>query len=88
MVLLDTDKQFMNFGYEAEDAYNEIVQDDSKNHAEYYYFRRFKMALHTQTVSLLVNIVLLSLIPSYVTALCFKVLHSYLGTHFKVLKII
>lgn len=56
VVLLDTDKQFMNFGYQAEDAYNEIVQDDNKNHAEYYYFRRFKMALHTRSVSLIVNI--------------------------------
>lgn len=49
-VLLDKDQNFMSFGYQAEDKYNQIAQDDKKDHREYYYFRRFKMILHSRSV--------------------------------------
>lgn len=44
VLLLKPDKTFMAFGYEAEDAYKELAEDDE--HRDYYYFRRFKMLLH------------------------------------------
>ena len=52
-VLLGPDKKFKSFGYQAEDDYNQIASDDNKNHYDYYYFRRFKMILHSRAVCLL-----------------------------------
>ena len=34
------------FGYEAENKYNELVENDEHN--QYYFFKRFKMALHNK----------------------------------------
>ena len=34
------------FGYEAEDKYSELVEKDE--HKQYYFFKRFKMALHNK----------------------------------------
>lgn len=42
-VLLDSNQELVAFGYEAEDRYAELAEDEE--HAEYYYFRRFKMTL-------------------------------------------
>lgn len=42
-VLLDSNQELVAFGYEAEDRYAELAEDEE--HAEYYYFRRFKMSL-------------------------------------------
>ncbi|XP_061183641.1 heat shock 70 kDa protein 12A-like [Saccostrea echinata] len=42
-VLLDGDGELVAFGYEAEDRYSELA--DEQEHADYYYFRRFKMTL-------------------------------------------
>ncbi|CAG2206557.1 unnamed protein product [Mytilus edulis] len=44
-LLLDSNKQFDSFGYEAEEKYAEIVMDNDQDN--YYYFHRFKMCLHT-----------------------------------------
>ncbi|XP_076076072.1 heat shock 70 kDa protein 12A-like [Mytilus galloprovincialis] len=43
-LLLDANKQFDSFGYEAENKYAEIVME--KEQHNYYYFHRFKMCLH------------------------------------------
>ncbi|XP_063447416.1 heat shock 70 kDa protein 12A-like [Mytilus trossulus] len=43
-LLLDSNKQFVSFGYEAENQYADIVTDNEQD--EYYYFHRFKMCLH------------------------------------------
>ena len=37
-------KSLVAFGYEAENKYKELVENEE--HREYYYFRRFKMALN------------------------------------------
>lgn len=42
-VLMDSNQELVAFGYEAEDRYAELAEDEE--HAEYYYFRRFKMTL-------------------------------------------
>ncbi|KAL4230259.1 hypothetical protein ACF0H5_010645 [Mactra antiquata] len=47
-VLLKPDKSFYKFGYEAEDKYNEIAESQDDDHRKYYFFRRFKMILHTR----------------------------------------
>ncbi|XP_076117897.1 heat shock 70 kDa protein 12A-like [Mytilus galloprovincialis] len=44
VVLLDKSKQFLAFGYDAEDKYSEFALDEV--HHNFYYFRRFKMLLH------------------------------------------
>lgn len=49
MLLLDSQQKFEAFGYEAEDQYGQLAADNE--HKDYYYFRRFKMALHKTTVS-------------------------------------
>ncbi|XP_069129616.1 heat shock 70 kDa protein 12A-like isoform X1 [Argopecten irradians] len=43
-VLLDKNQTFHSFGYEAEDHYSQLAEDD--DHTEWYYFRRFKMMLY------------------------------------------
>lgn len=48
-ILLDANKEFKAFGYEAEDEYEELC--NSNRHNKYYYFRHFKMRLHTAKVS-------------------------------------
>ncbi|CAC5408557.1 unnamed protein product [Mytilus coruscus] len=40
-VLLDSDQEFVAFGYEAENKYSELVADGE--HEDYYYFRKLKM---------------------------------------------
>lgn len=43
-LLLDDKKQFIAFGYDAENQYADIVMDDKQD--AYFYFYRFKMNLH------------------------------------------
>ncbi|KAJ8298343.1 hypothetical protein KUTeg_024874 [Tegillarca granosa] len=43
-VLLNPKKEFDSFGFEAEDKYSDLADDDE--HHGWYYFRRFKMMLH------------------------------------------
>lgn len=43
-LLLNNDKKFVSFGYEAENEYANIAMDGNQD--KYYYFYRFKMKLH------------------------------------------
>jgi hypothetical protein len=47
-LLLDKKKEIVSFGYEAEDAYAELVLDEK--HHDYYFFERFKMKLFQNKV--------------------------------------
>jgi hypothetical protein len=47
-LLLDKEKKFVAFGYEAENQYADLVMD--KKHDDYYFFHRFKMNLHSSKV--------------------------------------
>ena len=47
-VLLNPQKQFDSFGYEAENKYVELAEDDK--HEGWLLFRRFKMILHNNEV--------------------------------------
>jgi hypothetical protein len=47
-LLLDKEKQFVAFGYDAEDRYEQLVMDEE--HANYYFFDRFTMSLHNNEV--------------------------------------
>ena len=46
-LLLNPDRSFKSFGYEAQQAYTEMDENDEKR---YYYFERFKMKLHQTKV--------------------------------------
>lgn len=48
-ILLDADKKFHSFGFQAETDYANLAQDDK--HRDWYYFRRFKMVLFENMVS-------------------------------------
>ena len=47
-ILLNPQQEFECFGYDAEDRYAALANEDL--HQEWYYFRRFKMMLHGQLV--------------------------------------
>ncbi|XP_076117045.1 uncharacterized protein LOC143084876 isoform X2 [Mytilus galloprovincialis] len=47
-VLLDSDQEFVAFGYEAENMYSELVSDEE--HEDYYYFQKFEMLLHEKVI--------------------------------------
>lgn len=47
-LLLDSDMKMEAFGYEAENTYSELVEENK--HLEYYYFHRFKMSLYNAKV--------------------------------------
>ncbi|XP_061163321.1 heat shock 70 kDa protein 12B-like [Saccostrea echinata] len=49
-LLLDNNKKFKSFGYEAENQYSNITMDEETE--DYYYFYRFKMNLHESEESL------------------------------------
>ena len=46
-VLLDKEKKFCSFGYDAQQQYAELAEREDQ---EYYYFERFKMTLHKTKV--------------------------------------
>ena len=48
VLLLNPDKEFEAFGYEAEEIYNHLAAENE--HKDWYYFRRFKMKLHGEQV--------------------------------------
>ena len=48
-LLLNPDKSFNSFGYEAQDRFAELEEEEARG---YYYFERFKMTLHHNEVSL------------------------------------
>ena len=47
-LLLDNNKKFVSFGYEAENKYADLAMDGEQN--KYYYFYSFKMKLHNNKV--------------------------------------
>lgn len=47
-ILLNSNKDFDSFGYEAENRYADLVMDGKQD--DYYYFHRFKMSLHNNKV--------------------------------------
>ena len=47
-ILLDKEKQFVAFGYDAENRYAELVMDEKQD--DYYFFDRFTMSLHNNEV--------------------------------------
>ena len=49
-VLFDKHKKFAAFGFEAEDKYSDLALENE--HHNWYFFRRFKMQLYKQIVSL------------------------------------
>ena len=49
-LLLDGRQQFVSFGYDAENTYAELVEDNK--HHDHYYFSRFKMRLYRAQVNL------------------------------------
>ena len=50
-LLLSPEKKFIAFGYDAEDQFAELVEDNRQR--DYYFFKRFKMRLHGEEVSCL-----------------------------------
>lgn len=49
VLLLDQDKNFHSFGYDAEDKYCELAQEEK--HTGWYYFKHFKMTLYHEKIS-------------------------------------
>jgi len=47
-VLVNPEKKFDSFGYEAENKYYSLAQEEM--HHDWMFFRQFKMVLHTQEV--------------------------------------
>lgn len=47
-LLLDKNKEFVSFGYDAENQYAEALLDGEKD--DFYFFHRFKMNLHNNKV--------------------------------------
>lgn len=47
-LLLNSNKEFVSFGYEAENRYADLVEREEED--RYYYFPRFKTNLHSNTV--------------------------------------
>jgi hypothetical protein len=47
-LLLNKKKQYVAFGYDAEDRYAELVDDEKQD--DYYFFDRFTMSLHNNEV--------------------------------------
>jgi hypothetical protein len=47
-VLFNKDQRFDSFGYEAEDKYSDLAEDEE--HGEWYFFKRFKMSLFNKDV--------------------------------------
>jgi hypothetical protein len=49
-LLLDNNKKFVSFGFEAENEYANLAMDGEQD--KYYYFYRFKMKLHNNKVNI------------------------------------
>ncbi|XP_061188700.1 heat shock 70 kDa protein 12A-like [Saccostrea echinata] len=47
-LLLNPDDSFNSFGYEAEEVYQELIENEE--HHDFHYFRRFKMMLHNKMI--------------------------------------
>ena len=51
VVLLDENKEYHSFGYEAEENYAEHIENNTSTQKEYYRFRNFKMRLYHEKVN-------------------------------------
>lgn len=51
-ILLNSDKEFVSFGYEAENQYADLVMN--KQQQDFYYFPRFMTSLHNDKVMFLI----------------------------------
>ncbi|XP_071125378.1 heat shock 70 kDa protein 12A-like [Mytilus edulis] len=49
VLLLNPDKTFHSFGYDAEDKYSDLAQEDE--HIGWYYFKHFKMTLYHEKIN-------------------------------------
>ena len=49
-VLFNPQKEFHSFGYDATEAYTDLVADETQCHGDYFFFWNFKMCLHTKQV--------------------------------------
>ncbi|XP_071146599.1 heat shock 70 kDa protein 12B-like [Mytilus edulis] len=80
VLLLDKDKKFVSFGYEAENQYSDLMMD--KEHEDFYYFHRFKMKLfknkHLSKTSLIEDITGKSALAIDVFALSIQALKDHL----------
>ena len=61
VLLLDPNGNFSAFGFEAEEKYTELIQDDPDAANNWYYFSRFKMQLYQNRVRNCFNILLVSI---------------------------
>ena len=52
-VLLDENKDFVSFGYDAENQFSDLLSEDE--HQSYFYFHQFKMLLHNKVCLLYIN---------------------------------
>lgn len=52
VLLLNPDREFVAFGFEAESKYSELLQDDPDEAQKWYYFSRFKMQLYNNMVNI------------------------------------
>ena len=64
-------KTLVAFGYEAEDKYQKLVEKGT--YMQYYFFKRFKMALDKQVSSEHFNFISKPLFTFYKVNLCFKI---------------
>ncbi|XP_052808425.1 heat shock 70 kDa protein 12B-like isoform X2 [Mya arenaria] len=67
-VLLDPNGKFHSFGYEAENHYASLAEDE--NHYEWYYFRRFKMMLQDDKAGIENNKLVIALEPEAASIWC------------------
>ena len=54
VLLLNPELQFDSFGYEAQDNFLDVVEDNEEE--SWYYFDEFKMALYDEKVSIIDNV--------------------------------
>ncbi|KAL3878597.1 hypothetical protein ACJMK2_030933 [Sinanodonta woodiana] len=70
-VLLDPKQTFHSFGYEAENKYTELAENDE--HHDWYYFNRFKMILHVKKAGIPGEQLTLALEPESASIFCQKI---------------
>lgn len=51
VLLLNPDREFVAFGFEAESKYSELLQDDQDEAQKWHYFSRLNMQLYNNTVN-------------------------------------
>ncbi|CAG2207883.1 unnamed protein product [Mytilus edulis] len=67
-ILLNPQQEFESFGYEAEDRYTALANEDL--HHEWFYFRRFKMMLHGSLAGIKEDNLLIALEPEAASMFC------------------